>query len=305
MAISSVPTQLSAESTIETTIELRWNAPDDDGGLPITGYFIERNRNESGFVTLVANTGNSNTKYTDSTLTARDNAAYRVSAINGSGTSPTSDTASATTTTSEAQTIKELLFNNWSLTGELSKTVVGDMTEPIHFFDRQQIPGNKKTKAVTVQKINELGNENIIEHPKFSEQSDTFEVTCLLQITDSADDEFSKWVDLVQQMTSEVTRILKTKYSPSTGTGEFFKTDLGWTKGNTFESDDAELRRILRFTLTRLIANQEEVFLGYDGILVFDISNTDAIDPPNPTTDYIFLQVDNVEIEEGYVQRVI
>ena len=58
------------------------------------------------------------------------------------------------------------------------------MTEPVHFFDRQQIPGNFFAKSVTVQKINALGNENIVEHPKFFEQSDTFEVTCFMQVPD-------------------------------------------------------------------------------------------------------------------------
>ena len=234
MAVPGFPTDLSAESTNSTTAELRWSTPTDDGGNPITGYFIERNLNDAGFATLVADTGSTSTAHSDSTLVARDNAKYRVSAINIDGTSTPSDTASTTTTTSEAQTLKELLFDNWALTGELSKIVVGDMNEVVHFFDRGQVPGNKYPKAVVVQKINELGNENIVEHPKFFEQSDTFEVTCFLQVTDSADDTFSKWIDLIQQMTGEVTRILKTAYSPSTTTGEFFRSNTAWTKDDTF-----------------------------------------------------------------------
>jgi len=150
MAIASAPLKLSAEATIETTAELRWSAPESDGGDTITGYFIERSLNGAAFATRVANTGNDNAFFTDSTLSPRDNGSYRVSAINVSGTGPPSNVASATTSTSEAQTIKELLFNNWSLTGELSKTVVSNMTEVVNFIDRDQIPGNKKTKMVTV-----------------------------------------------------------------------------------------------------------------------------------------------------------
>ena len=298
MAVPTAPLDLSAESTNSTTAELRWTTPTSDGGNPITGYFIERNLNGAGFATLVADTASVLTSYSDSTLAARDNAKYRVSAINIDGTGTPSDTASTTTTTSEAQTLKELLFNNWGLSGELSKTVVGEMNEVVHFFDRGQVPGNKYPKAVVIQKINELGNENIVEHPKFFEQSDTFEVTCFLQVTDSADDTFSKWIDLIQQMTSEVTRILKTTYSPSTTTGEFFRTNTAWTKDDTFEPSDPELTRTLRFTLTRIVATTDEVFLGYGGVLVFDTSASSG--DSLPVSDYIYTEVQRVQTVQGW-----
>lgn len=298
MAVPGAPTDLSAESTTATTIQLRWLTPDDDGGSPITGYFIERDLNGADFATLVADTANTLVAFADTTLTARDNAVYRVSAINGDGTGLPSDTDSATTATSEAQTIKESLFDNWSLTGELSKTVVGDMDEPINFYDRGQIPGNKKAKAVVIQKINSLGNESIVEHPKFFEQSDTFEVSCLLQVTDGADDIFSVFIDLMQQMTSEVIRILKTIYSPSTTTGEFFRTNTTWTRDNTFFPDDPMLVRTLRFTLTRLVATSTEVFLGFGGILVFDTSASSA--DSLPLSDYIYTEVQRVQVVQGW-----
>lgn len=299
MAVATAPRDLSAESTNSTTIELRWTVPASDGGDAITGYFIERDLNDAGFATLVADTATTATAFSDSTLAAQDNAVYRVSAINISGTGPASDTDSATTATSEAQTIKELLFNNWALTGELSKTSVsGAMNEAVQFFDRGQIPGNKKAKAVTVQKINELGNESIVEHPKFFEQSDTFEITCLLQVIDGADDQFSVWIDLMQQMTSEVVRILKTIYAPSTDTGEFFRTNTDWTKDDTFSPDDAMLVRTLRFTLTKLVPASTEVFLGYGGLLVFDTSASSG--DSLPISDYIYTEVERVQTVQGW-----
>jgi len=298
MAVPDAPTDLSAEATNSTTSALVWSAPDNDGGNPITGYFIERNLNDVGFATLVADTGNTNTTYTDSTLASRDNAAYRVSAINVDGTGAASNEASMTTATSEAQILQQLLFNNWALTGELSKIIVGDMNETVKFFDRGQIPGNKVVKAVTVQKINQLGNENIIEHPKFFEQSDIFEVTCFLQVTDGAEDIFSVWIDLMQQMTGEVSRILKTVYSPSTNTGEFFSTNTGWTKDDTFFPDDPVLVRTLRFTLTRLVAAEDDVFLGYKGVLAFDAlaSSGDSL----PSSNYIYTEVERVQVVQGW-----
>ena len=380
MTAPSAPLKLSAEATIETTAELRWSAPEDDGGFPISGYFIERSLegiltgftslvggsgytvapsvsitggggagataittisggsvdsitvvlqgngytsvptvtidppsvgitatataviSDDSFTTLVADTGNTNTAFTDSTLFARNNPTYRVSAINTEPlTGAPSNQASTTTSTSEAQSIKELLFDNWSLTGELSKTIVvgpPDMTEVVNFLDRDQVPGNKKAKMVSVQKINEIGNENIIEHPKFFEQSDTFEITCFLQVPDSADDIFSIWIDLMQQMTSEVSRILKIEFSPSTTTGEFFRSNIGWTKDDTFFPDEPMLVRTLRFTLTRIVSTSDEVFLGYGGILLFDFagSSGDSL----PTSDYLYSQVERVEILQGW-----
>lgn len=297
MAIPDAPTDLSAEATNSTTAALLWSAS-DDGGSPITGYKIQRNLNDSTFVVLVADTGNNETSYIDSTLSAGDNAVYIVAAINGDGTSIDSDSASMTTATSEAQILQQLLFNNWSLTGELSNVIVGDMNEPVNFFDRGQVPGNRVVKAVTVQKINQLGNENIIEHPKFSEQSDLFEITCFLQVPDAAKDIFSVWIDFMQQMCGEVTRILKTVYSPSSDTGEFFTTTIGWTRDNTFFPDDPVLVRTLQFKLTRLVAANDDVFLGYKGVLAFDAlsSSGDSL----PTSNYIYTEVQRVEILQGW-----
>ncbi len=298
MAIPSAPQSPSADATTGTTIEVRWSAPKEDGGFAILEYDVERNINGGSFSnvdTILAPT----TAFSDSGLSPRNTYAYKISATNtNSETGPFSDTASTTTATSEAQTLKELLFNNWSLTGELSKVVVGDMNQVVNFFNRGQIPGNKKPKAVVVQKINELGNENIVEHPKFFEQSDTFEVSCFLQVPTSADDVFSVWIDLMEQMTSEVFRILKTVYSPSTTTGEFFRTNTAWVKDDTFAPDDAMLARTLRFTLTRIVSTTEEVFLGYGGVLVFDTSASsgDAL----PASDYVYTEVQRVQTVQGW-----
>jgi len=298
MAVPSATLDLSADATNSTTSELRWTTPVSDGGSAITGYFIERNLNGAGFATLVADTANTLTAFSDTTLAAQDNAVYRVSAINGDGTGPASNEASTTTATSQAQTIRELLFNNWALTGELSKTVVGDMNETVKFFDRDQVPGNKVAKAVTVQKINALGNEIVVEHPKFFEQSDIFEITCFLQVIDANPDQFSVWIDLMQQMTSEVIRILKTSFSPSTTTGEFFRTNTDWTRDDTFFPDDPMLVRTLRFTLTRIVATTEEVFLGYGGVLVFDTSASSG--DSLPVSDYVYTEVQRVQTVQGW-----
>jgi hypothetical protein len=304
MASPTAPLKSSADATSGTTIELRWRAPDDDGGFAILEYDVERSTDGGGFVSVATVTAPL-TELSESGLVPQTNYAYRISATNtNSETGPFSDTASTTTATSEAQTIKELLFDNWALTGELANATTGDMTEPVHFYDRGQVPGNKFPKAITVQKINAIGNENIIEHPTFFEQSEVFEITCFLQVPDAADDVFSVWIDLMQQMTGEVSRILKTVYSPSTSTGEFFKSTSAWIRDDTFFPDDPELTRTLRFTLTRILSDSDEVFTGYPGsvapagVLVFDTSASSG--DSLPTEDYVYTQVYRVEVLQGW-----
>ncbi len=73
-------------------------APADDGGAAITGYKIEVSPNGStGWTNRVATTGNTNTTYAHTGLSAGTTRHYRVSAINSVGTGAASSTANATT----------------------------------------------------------------------------------------------------------------------------------------------------------------------------------------------------------------
>jgi len=102
----------------------------------------------------------------------------------------------------------------------------------------------------------------------------------------------------MQQMTSEVIRILKISYSPSTTTGEFFRSVTAWTKDDTFAPDDAMLVRTLQFTLTRIVSTSEEVFLGYGGVLAFDTSASSG--DSLPISDYVYTEVQRVQTVQGW-----
>ena len=91
------PRGLNATAVGNTRINLSWNAPDSDGGSPITGYKIEVSSNGNSWTTRVANTGSANRTYSHTGLSTGDTRHYRVSAINSSGTGPTSNVARATT----------------------------------------------------------------------------------------------------------------------------------------------------------------------------------------------------------------
>ena len=93
------PTNLTATANGSTQIDLGWDAP-DPGTDPITGYRIEVWADAvTGWTDLVANTGNADTTYAHTGLSAGDTRHYRVSAINTNGPSVPSDERSATTLT--------------------------------------------------------------------------------------------------------------------------------------------------------------------------------------------------------------
>ena len=117
------PTGLTATASGATQIDLSWSAPGSTGGSrrtdragvgrrrsssilrvardpgsAITGYRIEVSSNGgSSWTNLVANTGNANTTYAHTGLTAGTTRHYRVSAINANGTGVPSNVDSATT----------------------------------------------------------------------------------------------------------------------------------------------------------------------------------------------------------------
>lgn len=90
-------TGLVATASIASEIDLSWTAP-YNGGSPITGYKIERESPVGGgWSTLVSNTGNTNTTYSDTGLEQDTQYNYRVSAINTIGIGTPSSEASDTT----------------------------------------------------------------------------------------------------------------------------------------------------------------------------------------------------------------
>ena len=95
---SLAPTELTATAVGLDRIDLSWTAPTDDGGSAITGYRIESSADGSaGWTDLDADTSSTDTTHSHTGLMPNTTVYYRVSAINGEGTSEPSDTANATT----------------------------------------------------------------------------------------------------------------------------------------------------------------------------------------------------------------
>ena len=94
----SAPRHLITGEVSTTTIELYWQGPLDPGSSGISGYKIERETPVGGgFSTVTANTNTGALYYKDTGLTTGTVYNYRVSAVNDTGTSAVSNTASNTT----------------------------------------------------------------------------------------------------------------------------------------------------------------------------------------------------------------
>ncbi|MEX0640248.1 MAG: fibronectin type III domain-containing protein [Nitrosopumilaceae archaeon] len=96
--VPNSPTSLSANAISSSQINLSWIAPTNTGGTPITGYMIQKRDSCTGnFSTLVANTSNSSTTYSNTGLVNGTCYQYRVFAHNAVGTSIASNNATGTT----------------------------------------------------------------------------------------------------------------------------------------------------------------------------------------------------------------
>jgi len=91
------PANVSVAVVSDTELDVTWNTP--TGNPPATiGFKIERSDDQGAtWTTVVANTGNTNTLYQDTSLTPLTEYFYRVSTINASGTSVVSPSGSNTT----------------------------------------------------------------------------------------------------------------------------------------------------------------------------------------------------------------
>lgn len=97
VAIPSHPQNLAATAASSSEIDLSWNAPSSDGGSPVTAYRIQISTDDATWTTIVKNTGNTNTSYSDTGLSSGVKYYYRVFALNSVGSSYNSNIASATT----------------------------------------------------------------------------------------------------------------------------------------------------------------------------------------------------------------
>ena len=95
--VPDAPTSLTATALVAIDIDLDWDAPTENNGAAVSGYKIERSTDGTNFAVIVADTGNTDTDYTDTdaTLATDTTYYYRVSAINSFGAGDPSNIANA------------------------------------------------------------------------------------------------------------------------------------------------------------------------------------------------------------------
>ena len=87
------PSGLTAEAAEDSGVALSWTAPAEDAGS-VTGYEVLRGQGSAALATLAADTGNTDTTYTDSGVTGDlDGYRYQVKALRGGDASQGSNVA--------------------------------------------------------------------------------------------------------------------------------------------------------------------------------------------------------------------
>ena len=198
----------------------------------------------------------------------------------------------------QADTIRDQLFTNWSLTNPIARLgseTLGD--EPVIHLAHPQIKGTQRSKTVQVRKLTPL--ENIIRHPRFEEASDTFEITVTYQLAGSGLQLWDTSESNIEDVCEEVVSIMRTIHNPFDGTGGFFRVQENWQYFDDLFSETPVLKRILRFTISKIRSDNTAVFEGFGGVLTFDAGQTTNADNP-PGGNVIYTEAHNVRIREGH-----
>jgi hypothetical protein len=201
----------------------------------------------------------------------------------------------------QAKTLADTINTNWALTGRVAKAgsaSAGEYPVYIRGFTKSHIQEISERKVVEVRKITAL--QNVETHPKFQTVTDTYEITCYYELSDVDSSLWDTAEADIEDMCEEVIRITNTVYNPSSGTGDFARTNQQWLNRDDLpRSGDPILRRVLILTLTHLQSTDDTVFHGFEnGILALDTSATTA--DSKPGSDYTYTEAYDVSISFGY-----
>jgi len=199
----------------------------------------------------------------------------------------------------QAETLKNILFAQWSLTGRLAKDGTTNTPRPVFFFSREQLEEKIESKAIEVIKSTPLVTQRNTEF--YTNETDEFLIRIIykLQGTTRADWDISE--SDTELMETEIETILKTVFNPQTATGLFFASDLTWSDNDKINQPDQDpyIVRELRLSLTRIISRNNKTFNTFDRGVFFDLSESLNMDNP-PTTDRDFVEVFDITGTQGH-----
>lgn len=198
----------------------------------------------------------------------------------------------------DADVLRDYLYDNWSLTGQVAKTAATDMDNPVFFFAHPQVPGTETRKAVEVRQVDPT--EDVTIHPKFEEVKQMYMIRCRYTLEGIDGVAYDNAESNMQAMQDEVNRIIKTLNNPITNTGTFFRVIRNWENDDEIGQTTHILIRTLTLTLTKIRSALTTVYKGYGGVLVFDTSASEGDN--KPASDYTYTEAYDVQIEEGFAQ---
>lgn len=198
----------------------------------------------------------------------------------------------------EADTLRDILFTNWALTGRLQKDEPGAGKRPVFFFAHEQVLDKLETKSINVIKDTSKKTRRKTEFFTIEEDKFTIEVRYKIQGTNSEDWDVSE-AD-AEDMEDEIERIIDTVYNPHLGTGIFFSSNFVWDNQDKISDEVASpiILRIFTITLTRIISRSNNVFDSFQRGVIFDTSASQG--DSKPVADYSYTEVFDIEAFEGF-----
>ena len=201
----------------------------------------------------------------------------------------------------EADTLRDILFNNWALTGNLSKEGTAQIMRPVHFFAYEQIPSKRQNKSVEVIKMTSSDSERSTEF--FTREESTYRIVITRIINESNRAGRDASESDIEDMEEEVERIIKANFAnPQTGTNVWFTADFIWRNEDEIavgQKAKPLMKRILMLTFTRIISRSTNVFDSFQRGIIYDALNS-ANEDNGPVSDYNYTEVSNVQEREGH-----
>ncbi len=204
----------------------------------------------------------------------------------------------------EADTLRDILFAGWALTGRLSKSGTAKIKQPIHFFAHQQNLDKPETRGVEVVKETSLVTK--IENEFYTREEDRFTITVRFKLISTRKEDWDQSEADVEDIETEIERLLKTTFDPQTGVGVFWKSDFVWRNEDDINQnkDRQVILRTLSFSLVRLISRDTSVFDSFQRGALFDLSASSNLNAP-PGADYNYTEVYAIEEFEGFHSKEV
>ena len=207
----------------------------------------------------------------------------------------------------EADTLLQIFKLNWSLTDqrvtlEGSAAAVGKI-RPIKIFAHEQIQDKIATKSIEIIKQTPLISRDLNEF--FTTETDEFLIRGYYKIQGTSKEPWDISESDVEDIETEIERIIGITFNPQNGTNIFFTISYNWTNKDSINvKQDPIIVRELRIRLTKITSGDSNVFDSFQRGVIFDLSASSNMDNP-PGGDVNYTEVFNVAMNEGFREKEV